>query len=66
MLAQAWGSAYYIHSSSGHGSAGRAPPCQGGGRGFEPRCPLHRLLEPVASPDRPALVIEDGGDVAKW
>ena len=25
----------------GHGSAGRAPPCQGGGRGFEPRCPLH-------------------------
>ena len=25
----------------GHGSVGRAPPCQGGGRGFEPRCPLH-------------------------
>ncbi len=31
----------------GHGSAGRAPPCQGGGRGFEPRCPLHRLQEPA-------------------
>ena len=26
----------------GHGSVGRAPPCQGGGRGFEPRCPLQK------------------------
>ena len=26
---------------SGHGSVGRAQPCQGWGRGFEPRCPLH-------------------------
>ena len=25
----------------GHGSAGRAQPCQGWGRGFESRCPLH-------------------------
>ncbi len=25
----------------GHGSAGRASPCQGEGRGFESRCPLH-------------------------
>ena len=25
----------------GHGSVGRAQPCQGWGRGFEPRCPLH-------------------------
>ena len=24
----------------GHGSVGRAQPCQGWGRGFEPRCPL--------------------------
>ncbi len=30
-------------SSSGNSSAGRAPPCQGGGRGFEPRFPLHYL-----------------------
>ena len=30
---------------SGHGSVGRAQPCQGWGRGFEPRCPLHCLLE---------------------
>ena len=25
----------------GHSSSGRAPPCQGGGSGFEPRHPLH-------------------------
>ena len=25
----------------GHSSSGRAPPCQGGGSEFEPRCPLH-------------------------
>ena len=24
----------------GHSSSGRAPPCQGGGSEFEPRCPL--------------------------
>ena len=29
--------------SSGSGSAGRASPCQGEGRGFEPRLPLHFL-----------------------
>src|SRR6187549_457515 len=27
--------------TSGSGSAGRASPCQGEGRGFEPRLPLH-------------------------
>ena len=26
----------------GHSSSGRAPPCQGGGSEFEPRCPLQR------------------------
>ena len=36
---------YYISSRRGRGSAGRARPCQGRGRGFEPRRPLHRLRE---------------------
>ena len=27
----------------GNSSFGRAPPCQGGGGGFEPRFPLHRI-----------------------
>ena len=26
----------------GHSSSGRAPPCQGGGSEFEPRCPLQK------------------------
>jgi hypothetical protein len=30
----------------GHGSVGRAQPCQGWGRGFEPRCPLHCISGP--------------------
>ncbi len=33
-------SAYY-GIKCGHSSSGRAPPCQGGGSEFEPRCPLH-------------------------
>ena len=32
----------------GHGSVGRAPPCQGGGRGFEPRCPLQLIRSPFS------------------
>ena len=36
---------YHISSRRGRGSAGRARPCQGRGRGFEPRRPLHRLRE---------------------
>ena len=34
---------YHTSSRCGHGSAGRASPCQGEGRGFESRCPLHCL-----------------------
>ena len=30
----------------GHGSVGRAQPCQGWGRGFEPRCPL-QISQPL-------------------
>lgn len=37
----------YFFLARGHGSVGRAPPCQGGGRGFEPRCPLHAFFGPV-------------------
>ena len=32
----------------GHGSVGRAPPCQGGGRGFESRCPLQFIRSPFS------------------
>ena len=32
----------------GHGSVGRAQPCQGWGRGFEPRCPLQQCSGPVS------------------
>ena len=31
----------FENQTCGHGSAGRASPCQGEGRGFESRCPLH-------------------------
>ncbi len=33
----------YYRLARGSGSVGRAQPCQGWGRGFEPRLPLHRL-----------------------
>ena len=33
-----------FYLARGHGSVGRAQPCQGWGRGFEPRCPLHRTI----------------------
>ena len=36
----------YYFLASGHGSVGRAQPCQGWGRGFEPRCPLHCISGP--------------------
>ena len=42
-------------STSGSGSVGRASPCQGEGRGFESRLPLHFLRQPTFedhSPDR--------------
>ena len=45
MLASTLAITYSNSSQSGHGSVGRAQPCQGWGRGFEPRCPLHCLLE---------------------
>ncbi len=60
----------------GRGSAGRAQPCQGWGRGFESRRPLHRHLGgrplgQVCRPSgRPSLTVEHTsslyGDVAKW
>ena len=34
---------YHTSSRCGHGSAGRASPCQGEGREFEPRFPLHLI-----------------------
>jgi hypothetical protein len=40
----------------GHGSVGRASPCQGGGRGFESRCPLQKLLK-AGCPKQPAFLL---------
>ena len=42
-LAAPAGAAIVVKSSRGHGSVGRASPCQGEGRGFESRCPLQNL-----------------------
>ena len=59
----AWGRvSLYSFLARGHGSVGRAPPCQGGGRGFEPRCPLHEIEGPAA---RPALFIWRRGQVVR-
>ena len=33
-----------IYRTCGRGSVGRAQPCQGWGRGFEPRRPLHFFM----------------------
>ena len=57
----------------GSGSVGRAQPCQGWGRGFESRLPLHRsFADRYGHMIGPAgLAVETGpcgphGDVAKW
>ena len=39
--------AYSVSLRRGLGAVGSAPPCQGGGRGFEPRSPLHGSSEPT-------------------
>ena len=36
-------SSKFLLASRGLSAVGSAPPCQGGGRGFEPRSPLHEL-----------------------
>ena len=36
------GSIPALGTTCGHSSSGRAPPCQGGGSEFEPRCPLQK------------------------
>ena len=41
-------------SLCGHSSSGRAPPCQGGGSEFEPRCPLQLRNSPYRCASRPA------------
>ena len=50
----------------GHGSVGRAQPCQGWGRGFEPRCPLQKsYIEAIA----PAVFVfehESGLEPMRW
>ena len=45
-----WRRWYSNYCCRGHSSSGRAPPCQGGGSEFEPRCPLQtdRSLRRVA------------------
>ena len=69
-LAHLWWFQYHISSRRGRGSAGRARPCQGRGRGFEPRRPLHRHHEaghtPKFWPAFSMTVLPQHGDVAKW
>ena len=44
-LARGRGFPYIIPCACGLSAVGSAPPCQGGGRGFEPRSPLHVSTE---------------------
>ena len=48
-LARGGGVAYINPCACGLSAVGSAPPCQGGGRGFDPRSPLHRSLWPVST-----------------
>ena len=62
----------------GHGSVGRAQPCQGWGRGFEPRCPLQAqqpdyhgsraFSYPLQrlEPERERALSKHGAFVASW
>ena len=62
----------------GHGSVGRAQPCQGWGRGFEPRCPLQAQQPDYygsrafsypslgLEPDRERALSKRGAFVASW
>ena len=62
----------------GHGSVGRAQPCQGWGRGFEPRCPLQAQQpgyhgsrafsypSPGLEPERERALSKRGAFVASW
>jgi hypothetical protein len=45
--------------SSGSGSVGRASPCQGEGRGFESRLPLHSLKAEVSAIGRIRRLVAD-------
>ena len=51
MLARAAEFPYITPCARGLSAVGSAPPCQGGGRGFEPRSPLHASTK--AGLDRP-------------
>ena len=46
---------YCISLRRGLSAVGSAPPCQGGGRGFEPRSPLHESTRAGHLGDRPFL-----------
>ena len=46
---------YCISLRRGLSAVGSAPPCQGGGRGFEPRSPLHESTRAGHLDDRPFL-----------
>ena len=62
----------------GHGSVGRAQPCQGWGRGFEPRCPLQTQQPDYygsrafsypslgLEPERERALSKRGAFVASW
>ena len=72
------GSIPALGTTCGHSSSGRAPPCQGGGSEFEPRCPLQTRCphESVGIAVQKISVDFSGkfayninvpdGDIAKW
>ena len=59
---------WWSRHSSGSGSVGRASPCQGEGRGFESRLPLHLFARdaPGASPGRPPAAPSSSGRTADF
>ena len=71
------GSIPALGTTCGHSSSGRAPPCQGGGSEFEPRCPLQMMPTRKCGHQNLKINVDflkkaayninvPDGDIAKW
>ena len=71
------GSIPALGTTCGHSSSGRAPPCQGGGSEFEPRCPLQSDAHTKVWASKSKINVDffpkaayninvPDGDIAKW